>query len=502
VGRLTSLSLLVSLALPLAGAARRDHRLADAVERRDIDRVDLLLRSGADVNGTQGDGATALHWAVYTDETSLVDRLLDAGANVNAANDHGVTPLALACESRNEAVIAALLRRGADPNASVSSGESALMTASRAGTVAGVKALLARGANVNVAEQSHGQTALMWAVSERHPDVVRLLIEAGADVRARSRVRRRTVQVANRYGDQNSVRGVTEMDLGGFTPLLFAVRNGDIQSARLLLAAGADVNDSTPSGVSALVLAAHSGQGRVAELLVERGADVHSADAGYTALHGAVLRGDRDLVRSLLARGADPSARLTRGTPSRYYSKDYAFNESLVGATPLWLAARYAEPEIMQALVAAGADPRVTAPDGSTMLTIVPTKGLGTFRVGDRRERYQGQADVAAKGDGEDEAITLDTARLALALGADINAADRAGDTALHLAASLGLTSVVRLLVERGARLETRNRRGQTALGAALAQAQLARGASAPYALPHEDSEAMAKLLRELGAKD
>lgn len=501
--RLT-LGVMLSLALASAVGARGGHRLADAVEQKDFAAVDGLLRAGADVNGAQGDGATALHWAVYLNEAPLVDRLIAAGANVNAANDHGVTPLGLACENRNEAIIDALLRRGADPNASVSFGESALMTASRAGTVAGVKALLARGAKVDVAERSHGQTALMWAVSERHPDIVRLLIEAGADVRARSRVRRRTVQVANRYGDQNSVRGVTEIDLGGFTPLLFAARSGDVESARLLLAAGADVNEMAPGGASALVMAAHSGQGRVAQLLAERGADVHSAGAGYTALHAAVLRGDRDLVSTLLARGADPAARLTKGTPSRYYSKDYAFNESLVGAAPLWLASRYGEAEIMRQLVAIGADPRVTAPDGSTtlMAAIVPTRGLGTFRVGDRRERYQGQADVAAKGDGEDEAATLETARLALDLGADVNAVDNAGDTALHVAASLGARSVVRLLVERGARLETKNKRGQTALGAALAQAQLARGATAPYALPREDSEAMATLLRELGAKD
>ena len=126
------------------------------------------------------------------------------------------------------------------------------------------------------------------------------------------------------------------------------------------------------------------------------------ADAGYTALHAAILRGDLPLVRVLVARGADPNVVLAKGTPSRYYSKDYAFNENLVGASPLWLAARFGEPEMMRALVAGGADPRWTMKDGTTTLmsAIVPTRGLGTFRAGDRRERYQGPADVAAKGEG------------------------------------------------------------------------------------------------------
>jgi ankyrin repeat protein len=363
-----------------------------------------------------------------------------------------------------------------------------------------MSALIARGADVNATEPSHGQTALMWAVSRQRDAIVQKLIAAGADVHARSRVRRRTVQLATRYGDQNSVRGVTEIDLGGFTPLLFAARAGNVESAAHLLAAGADLNVVAPNGASALVVAAHSGNGPVAAYLVERGADVNLAEAGYTALHAAILLGDLPLVRALVARGADPNASLAKGTPSRYYSKDYAFNENLVGATPIWLAARFGEPEMMRALAAGGADPHRTMKDGTTVLmsAILPTRGVGTFRAGDRRERYQGPADVAAKGEGEDEEITVRTVTAALEIGADANAVNNEGDTALHLAAGLALNKVVQLLVDRGARLDVKNKRELTPLG--MATTNQLRGPLGVFGLTLEERKPTADLLRRLGA--
>lgn len=488
--------------LPSAAAAADDHRLADAVERRDARTIDTLLARKIDVNAAQPDGATALHWAAYQDDLALVTRLIAARAEVNAVNDHGVTPLGLACENGNAAVAGALLSAGANPNLTPSSGETPLMTATRVGSLEIVNALLQRGANVNAKEPSHDQTALMWAVSREHADIVKRLIDAGADVRARSRVRRRTVQLANRYGDQNSVRGVTEIDLGGFTPILFAARVGSVDSAKYLLAAGADANDAAPDGASALVVAAHSGQGAVAAHLLERGARPDDSAAGYSALHAAVLRGDLHLVEALLARGANANAPLAKGTPSRYYSKDYAFNESLVGATPLWLAARYGEPDIMRALAAHGADPRRAMTDGMTVLmtAIIPTRGLGTFRAGDRRERYQGPGDVAGKGEGEDEEITLRTATAAIALGADVNAANTDGDTALHIAASLGLARTVQLLIDSGAMLDAKNKRNLTPLGMALTP--FVRGQIGAFAPTVEERKPTAELLRRLGAPE
>ena len=230
------------------------------------------------------------------------------------------------------------------------------MTCARAGDARAVKALLAHGADVNAKEHEHQQTALMWAAAQRHPDVVQLLIEARADIRARSLTYAQTV-----VGEQTQRAGREELNYtvlrGGATPLLFAARVGDVESARLLLKAGADANDSQPDGVSALVLAAHSGNGPVAALLLEHGADPNAFGSGYTALHAAILRSDLNLVKALLARGANPNVRMTKGTPMRRDTTDWNLPATLIGSTPYLLAARFLEPDIMPVLVAGGADP-------------------------------------------------------------------------------------------------------------------------------------------------
>jgi ankyrin repeat protein len=489
------------LALASLGAAARDHRLADAAEERDWREFDRLLKSDADVPAPQPDGATALHWATYWDQQTAVDRLIAAGADVNAANDNGVTPLALACENKNDALVERVLAAGANPNAATVTGETVLRTAARVGSIGAVTALLDRGANPNAAEPVHNQTALMVATAERHPAIVQRLVSRGADVHARTRVRRRTVQLSTRYSDQKTVRGVTETDLGGFTPLLFAARVGDIESAAHLLVGGADINETTPNGLSVLVMAAHSGNGALAAFLVNRGADVNAATGGYTALHAAVLRGDGDLVKTLVAHGADIHAKLRNGTPSRYYSKDYAFNEELVGATAMWLAARFGEPDIIRTLVAAGADANGALADGTTVLmgAILPTRGIGAFRLGDRRERYQGAGDIALKADGEDEAITVDVVKCLLDLGSDVNAANQEGDTAVHIAVGMAANRVVQLLADRGADMHAKNKKGQTAL--AVATGAPARDARLNYFYAGADErKSTADLLRKLGA--
>jgi ankyrin repeat protein len=493
------LTIVLLLAAPALAFGAADERIAGAAERRDARGVERLVGAGAAVNGRQPDGATALHWAAHWDDVDLVRFLLRSGADVGAANDHGVTPLMLACENGNQAIVDILLGAGASPNAALRSGETVLMTAARTGNLAAVRALIARGAQVNAAESSHGQTALMWAIAERHPQVAAVLVKAGADVSARSRVRRRTVQTGNRYGDQRSITNVSETDVGGFTPLLFAARAGDVESGRYLLDAGAPIEDAAPNGATPLVVAAHSGHGSFGIFLLERGANPKTAEAGYSALHAAVLRGESDLVKALLARGADPNLPLAKATPSRYYSKDYAFADALLGATPLWLAARYGEPDIMRALVAAGADPRFAMPDGTTtlMVAVSAARGFGTFRAGDRRDRYLGPADVAAKAEGEDDRITLEAARAAVELGADVDAANAEGDTALHVAASLAVNNVVEYLAARGATLEKKNKRGQTPL--AIADAPVLRVA---FPIPAELRKMTADLLRKLGAKE
>jgi ankyrin repeat protein len=474
----------------------RDPRVANAVENRDASTLRALLKQGADVNVPQLDGATALHWAAYWDDANAVDLLLRAGAKVNAANDNGVTPLALACENGSGAMVARLLKAGANANAAVGTGETVLMTAARAGSVDVVKALLASGANVNTKEPSHHQTALMWAVSNQHPAVVQALVNGGADVHARSDVRPRAVHTGNRYGDRGADRGVVTMDLGGFTPLLFAAREGDLESGRILLTAGASANEEAANGASVLVVAALSGNGPFAALLMEHGANPNAAGAGYTALHAAVLRGDMDLVKALLARNANPNATLTKGSPARYYSTDWAFNiMALEGATPFWLAARYGDVDIMKALAAGGSDVAVTLNGVNSLIAgVAANSGFGT---GDRRERYLGPGALAPTPE-EQEALTVKVVRTALELGLPVKSANSTGDTAIHLAAQQGLASVIQLLVDKGADIEAVNKRGLTPLAVAIAPRP-----PNPIQIDGPDRRApAAALLRKLGAKE
>jgi uncharacterized protein len=487
---------LAVILLSTAGfAATPDSRVAEAAKHQNKAAVRTLVAEHVDVNGPEADGATALQWAAHWDDLETADLLIHAGANVNAANELGVTPLALACENGSAPMVGKLLQAGANANLAPLNGETPLMTCARAGSVDAVKALLARGANVNAKENVEGQSALMWAVAEGHSDVVRVLIEHGADVRARSRTFGQLI-----VRDENGARlvcppppGVNApcvnaetVEKGGSTPLLFAARSGDIESAKLLVAAGANVNDDAPDGNSVLVVAAYSGQGKLAEFLLDKDANPSADKGGYSALHAALLRGDNDLVKSLLAHGANPNTRMTKGTPHMRSSQQFVLPESLVGATPFFLAAKYAEPEMMRALAAAGADPRVPAQDGTTPL--MAAAGVG-YRGGEtRRSREYHRIPPA------DDDRTLEAVKVALSLGADVNAANQAGNTALHGAASKAYTDVIKLLVEKGAKLDVRNKRGETPLTLASAEPNKV------YA--ERDRRPTKALLVQLGAKD
>jgi uncharacterized protein len=482
-------SWIVLLASAVSLVAASDLRLIEAVKNNTA-AVPALLKQHADVNAPQGDGATALHWAVHLDDLKTADLLIHAGAHVNAANDIGVTPLYLACTNRNAAMVRKLLTARANPNATLLSGETVLMNCARAGDLEAVKALLAQGANPNAKEPSHNQTALMWAAAQRHPQVVKALVENGADVRARSRIYNQIVtsEVTQRTGREELNYSVPR---GGSTPLLFAARSGDADAARFLLEGGADVNDALPDGASALVVAAHSGHGAVGALLLDKGADPNAAAVGYTALHAAVLRADLDLVKALLAHGANPNAQITKGTPVRRLSQDFDLPKTLVGATPYLLAAKYLEVDMMLVLAAAGADPRSAMKDGTTPL--MAAAGVGVSRNANRRGLtvYDG-------GKVEDESRVVEAVTSALSLGADVNAVNQAGNTALHGAASLGYDAVVQLLAEKGARLNVKNMRGQTPLGALTGGRGQAAAAGA--ADPSIARASTADLLRKLGA--
>ena len=442
-------------------AGGRDLRLIQAVKDQDHETVRVLLEQKADVNTREGDGATALHWAVLRDDVEAVQGLLRAGADVNAANDYGVTPVALACTNRNATVVKKLLAAGADPNAATLMGETALMTCARTGTADAVVALFDHGANnVNAREKSHGQTALMWAAARGYPEVVRALLAQGADVHARSDSHLLLVRLGSRGGEG------AKHPQRGFTPLLFAARQGDepgrIESARLLLEAGADVNETAPDGASALVVASHSGQGTFAAFLLEHGAKPDAAGAGYAALHAAVLRGDLELVKALCGHGADPNVRLTKGSQAQRSSTWFTL-PALVGATPFLLAAKYLELEIMRFLVANGADPLLSAENGTTALMAVAGAGWLPTGADPQNRRNQTVPVEVARQITADERPTWEGTKLALELGIDVNAADSKGDTALHVAVSQAFSTVVQLLVEHGGKLDIKNKRDITA---------------------------------------
>ena len=465
--------------------------LIEAIKQGDEAAAKALLETRVDVNAPSGDGATALHWAVYQDQKALVDLLLAAGANVNAANDLGITPLYLAAANGSSAVVRALLAKGANPASSSETGVTPLMEAARSGNVDAVRALLAKGADVNARERDRGQTALMWATARRHPAVVKVLLERRADVHRRTRVRPLTVMLDQgpRRTVKTSMQDARQIDAGGSTALTFAAQAGDAESAALLLAAGANVNDATADGNSVLVLATFAGHPAVARVLIEAGANVNAADAGYSALHAAVLRGDVTTVRGLLDKGADVNTQLTKGSPVRRFGSQWALPSTLKGGTPLLIAAAYLEVEIVRVLLAAGANQTLALADGTTpFLAAAGTPVEKEARPSDLERWNIIDNDTPQVPRAEDDVVAALT--LMLESGADVNQTNDAGDSALHAAASAGMLKVIQWLADHGARLDVVNKAGQTPLDMTL-----------PRGRNQGNKEAEA-LLRRLGTKN
>ena len=434
------------MALAVALIVAERPAIIDAAKTGDREAVRALISKKVDVNAADADGTTALHWASYHDDLDTVDLLIRSGASVNAANDLGATPLWTACENGGTAVIKRLLQAGANPNLALLAGETPLMVAARTGKADAAEALLARGANAN-AKGARGQTALMWAAAQQHPDVVKVLIAHHADLHVKSDVWNEVMAVPP-HGLPLYNRSIPH---GGDTALLFAARIGDLESARLLVAAGANVNDADAWGVSATAMAAHAGFTDLVEYLLDRKADAKAAAAGFSALHAAIMRRDTRMVTALLAHGADANAPVKAWTPTRRSSKDWNFAPELVGASPFWLAARFNEPDVMRALLKAGADPRFVhhanyhnedpvEPRTQVTTPLMAATGMGGGLAWVQPPRA------------EREQLMLESVTIAADQGSDLNAVNTDGRTALDAARALKVESVVKFLVERGAR--------------------------------------------------
>ena len=434
----------------LAAAVRSE--VADAAMQRNKPAVRALLQQNADVNAPQIDGTTALHWAVEADDLELTDLLIRAGAHVSAANKAGATPLLLATINGNSALIERLIAAGADPNAPLTkSADTALMMASRTGKIEAVKVLVDHGARVNAKETWGGTTALMWAVSERHSDVAKLLIDHGADVNAKSNF----VPSASGRGFEGTTpvaakpnQGIEEFASGLLTPLMFAAREDDIESARLLVKAGADINAIGGDGKDALGLSLFNGSYDVASLLIDSHANVNQADAQrFTPLFWAVDRRNMEtapnfpwmvttdplpLIKKLLDAGANPNA-VINSTPRAHMREG---SPRIVYATALMRAAFSGDIELVKLLLAHGANPRIMSSDKET--TLMAACGTG-FINGYNRQRTPAER--------------LEVVKLLIDLGEDVNAADSYGITPLMVAANLGDIAIVQYLVGKGADL-------------------------------------------------
>lgn len=420
--------------------------------------LENLLEDGLNPNVVYGDGSTALHWSSYHDSVASTRLLLDAGADVNAVTDLGVTALWLAAENGNATLVEALLQAGADPTILLLSGETIVMTAAQSGNADVVRALLAAGADPNAAV-TREQTALMWAASRGHSSAVEALLEFGADVDARSLVRTQYVKSEKEQDSHPDYKYWIEQ--GGNTALIFAARSGDLRSAQLLVEAGSDINGLSAFGTSPAIMAVHGGNAELLDYLLQNGADTESNNSGHTALHAAVQRGDRDAVNVLLRHGANVEAILEKPTPVRRQAADYNFHDALLGSTPLWLAARFSEPLIMEVLLGVGADPltvnnmsypaqRLGEPyiaDEGAINLVMAAMGMGHARLRiswGTPERRAGQLQ-------DRESLALDSVMLAVQAGADINATNAEGQTALAFAKQRRYASIVSFLEAAGA---------------------------------------------------
>jgi ankyrin repeat protein len=466
-------------------------RLMEAVKARNSEAVSTLVKQTGAVNVPEADGTTALHWAVRADDVATAQLLLRAGAKPGAANRYGVTPISLAAVNGNAAMIEILVKAGADPNTSLAEGETVLMRAARTGNPEALEVLLSRGADPSHKERTLGETALMWAAAEDNVAAVGTLLEYGADPDARSNLL--TFPRANASRTANALVSVV-MPRGGWTASMYAARRGSTDALRMLADRGADLDVVDPDGTSALVYAIINGHYDAAAVLIEKGADPNIPDSrGMAALYAAVdmhtlpwiaarpapKTTDRstslDIVKALLARGANPNATLKgRLLQKQHTGGDPSLSE---GATPFMRAAKSGDVAVMRLLLEKGADPHRMQKNHTTALMMAAGFGWRSATSGADRGT---------------EAESIDAITLCLALGLDLNSFNDAGLTPMHMAVNRG-DRVVAFLAERGARMDIKDKQGRTPLDLAL------RG-TAEEVRDSQVRETTAPLLRQLMA--
>jgi ankyrin repeat protein len=477
----------VILILTLASIAHAaDNRVVDAVKNHDRDALRVAIREHVDVNAPEADGTSALHWAAHQNDLEAVQMLLKAGANAKAASRYGVTPMSEAATYGSAALVEALLKAGADPNTlTTERGDTVLMTASRAGNAGAVRVLIEHGANVNAKENVRGQTGLMWAAAEDHPEVVKLLLAHGADPKIRSNDRDTT--------PPKLMAGTPAAPIsrGGLTAMVFAARQGSIESAKALLDAGADINEGDADANNPLLIAILNNHDELAQMLIDRGADVNAVNKdGRSALFTAVDAHDvdwsdrplvketdkitsMDVIKSLIDRKANVNAQLTAVSIIKKAAQDSPDRTLGTGATAFMRAARSGDIELMKLLLDHGADPKLANKDGVTALSVA--SGIGYT---DSNRGTEPQA--------------LEAVKLCVSLGLDVNAATDKGETAMHGAARRGANTIIQYLSDKGASVSATNKQGLTPLDLAMGKGGGAAGRQPP-------KEVTAALIQKLG---
>jgi ankyrin repeat protein len=471
---------LTSGALGTAEGAERDTRLADAAMNRDTAAVrSLLVQKGVDVNAPGRDGTPALHWMIRVDDVETASALLRAGADPKLTTRYGVTPMSLAASNGNSAMVKLLLEGGADANTPDGAGETPLMLAAKVGSLDTVKALLGGGATLDARDANFQQTALMVAVRSNHPLLVKFFIEQGAAVNSQTRTGE-----TPRWVLPNSVpgfghgigivrgglpeRGSRYLIPGAMTPLMYAARDGRLESARLLLDAGAQIEQSDANGITPLLASIANNHPDVARFFIERGANIHVVDwYGRTPLWTAVearnMDADNntfvndvdrapllDLIDVLLAKGASPNVRTKESPPIRRQMLATTGTLEWVdftGQTPFIRAALAGDVVVMKRLLAHGADPKIATFGGTTALMAAAGVNWVVDQTFD-----------------EGPKALLDAVQLCTELGLDVNAINSMGLTAVHGAANRGSDDIIRFLVSKGARVDVKDKEGRSPL--------------------------------------